>query len=82
MQNYSQEIICLNCKISIVFSLAVSMVEAVSLYVPVMISIMFNLIMKGNAMSITTMIKSVIVGVLVLVGQLALAAPTMIRYCD
>lgn len=33
-------------------------------------------------MSITTMIKSIIGGVLVLVGQLALAAPTMIRYGD
>ena len=59
------------------------MVGTVSLWVPVMISIMFNLIiMKGNAMSITTMIKSIIGGVLVLVGQLALAAPTMIRYGD
>ena len=59
------------------------MVGDVSLCVPVMISIMFNLIiMKGNAMSITTMIKSIIGGVLVLVGQLALAAPTMIRYGD
>lgn len=38
--------------------------------------------MKGNAISITTMIKSIIGGVLVLVGQLALAAPTMIRYGD
>lgn len=59
------------------------MVGTVSLWVPVMISIMFNLIiMKGNAISITTMIKSIIGGVLVLVGQLALAAPTMIRYGD
>lgn len=59
------------------------MVGAVSLSIPVMISILFYLIiMKGNAMSITIMIKSIIGGVVVLVGQLALEAPTMIRYGD
>lgn len=62
------------------FSLAVSMVGTISSYVLVMVSIVFYLIMKGNAMNITTMFKSVIGGVLVLVGLLVQTAPTMISY--
>ena len=38
--------------------------------------------MKGYDMSIMTMIKSIIGGVLVLVGLLVQTAPTMIRYSN
>lgn len=62
------------------FSLAVSMVGTISSYVLIMVSIVFYLILKGNAMNITTMFKSVIGGVLVLVGLLVQTAPTMISY--
>lgn len=43
---------------------------------------MFYLIMKGKTMSISTMIKSILGGVLVLMGLLVQAAPTMIRCGD
>ena len=73
---------CLNCKISIVFSLAVSMVGTVSLSISVVIGVLTYIIMKGNKMSSLTMIYSIIGGVLVLVGLLVQTAPTMIRYGD
>ena len=38
--------------------------------------------MKGNDMSITAMIKSIIGGVLVLMGLLVQMAPTIIRYSN
>lgn len=72
--------VCLNCKISIVFSLAVSMVGTASLRVSVIIGVLTYIIMKGKMMSNLTMIYSIIGGVLVLMGLLVQMAPTMIRY--
>lgn len=57
------------------------MVGTISLSVLVVIVLICS-IMKGNDMSITAMIKSIIGGVLVLMGLLVQMAPTIIRYSN